>query len=244
MNLDQVNPDFNDAIQVYYPSQSLWQRALHRLGCRIIPLALSIQRAVCGGQRIVNERIVEYSQILRWLPDQGTVLDVGCVSSRLPLQLASMGYTVHGIDVRPYPLACEGFSFHRADVLHWKPPSSFDLIICVSTIEHFGLGRYGDSAGERMDHVLVRRLGTWMRPGGRLLVTVPFGRSAETSIHRVYDTPGLTSLFADFARLDERYFKRDDFGWHPCAPGDLSGVDPLELPVRGVACLKLQPAER
>lgn len=240
VSIDQVNLDFNDALQFYYPPQTFWQRLLYRTTARLIPQLLSMQHRTCRARRLVNERIVEYAQVLRWLPDRGTILDVGCVSSRLPLHLAALGYTVHGIDVRPYPLEVTGFHFHQADVLTWEPPVQFDAITAVSTIEHFGLGRYGDSRGEALDRKLVRRLATWAKPGGSVLVTLPFGRAGETSLHRVYDTAGLAALFDGLIRLEELYYGRSDAGWRPVARETLCNADPYDLPVRGIVCLKLQ----
>lgn len=240
MSFDQVNPDFNDALQIYYPSTlSWWQEFLRLATARTCSSLLKMQRHICGGTRLINERIVEYAQVLRWMPSSGVVLDVGCVSSRFPLQLASLGYRVYGIDVRPYPIASPGFEFHRADIFGWSPPVRFDVITAISTIEHFGGGRYGDVSGLHLDQVLVQRLHGWLQPGGLLLVSVPFGRAGHTPVHQVYDSKGLETVFAGFRTLDSRFFRRDGSRWMPCVATDLLTADPHALPVLGVACLQL-----
>src|SRR5262245_31050363 len=103
MSLEQLNYGFNDAIQTYYPPMGPVRAFLFRAVSWVVRRLFLWRPRYFRGQVLLNERIVEYPVILRWMPDRGTVLDVGCVTSRLPLQLASLGHEVWGIDVRPFP---------------------------------------------------------------------------------------------------------------------------------------------
>lgn len=240
MSLNQVNPEFNDAFETYFPKMNPLARLFY--GALTIGLAggLKLRRYLFGGRVLANERVVEYPQILRWLRPQGSILDIGCVSSRLPMQLASLGYTVHGLDVRPYPFRHPNFTFYRADLFTWAPPQPYDIILLVSTIEHFGIGGYGDLQLEDADFQALARITPWLAPGGQLLVSLPFGQAAVTDKHRIYDQARLARLFAGFTWMEEAYFQRIDDTWRPTTAAALALVSSPALPTNGVAVLHLQ----
>jgi SAM-dependent methyltransferase len=232
--MDQANPDFNDAIETYFPIP-LVPGAVGRV---VAWLDRGYKR-ILGGRRLVNERIVEYPVVLRWIRESGRVLDVGCVSSRLPLHLAALGYEVCGVDLRAYPLAHPRFAFHRLDLLGPLPPvepESFDVVTAVSCIEHFGLGAYGEGAGEpAADRRAVEVMRRLLRPGGQLLCSLPYGRRGVTAKHRVYDRPSLEALLEGFTVSRAAYFRRADGGWSPATREELADVPSPDLPVNGVA---------
>lgn len=62
-----------------------------------------------------------------------------------------------------------------------------DVAICLSSVEHTGLGRYGDPLDGRGDLVAMRRLRALVKPGGHLILAVPTGADALVfNLHRVY----------------------------------------------------------
>ena len=244
MAMDQCNPGFNDAIEKYFGAHRLLPPLLGRL-------IESLERGrvrLLGGKVMLNERIVEYPMVFRLIRPSGRVLDVGCVSSRLPLQLASLGYEVHGIDLRDYPLGHPAFTFHKLDLTQDTLPfehESFDIVTAVSCLEHFGLSGYGDgSRGGDADRRGVAAILSLLKPRGQLIFTCPFGRAAVTRKHRIYDREGLQRLLDGFAIERECYFRRGDAGWAPASMEDLATVDSPTLPVNGVAildCIKRDP---
>lgn len=69
----------------------------------------------------------------------------------------------------------------------------FDTVTCVSTIEHVGHdnSRYGSDrtdAGQE-DVVALAEVARVVRPGGRVLITVPFGPFRIYSWSKHYDMP-------------------------------------------------------
>jgi SAM-dependent methyltransferase len=212
-------------------------RLLHGAGTVGLTGALAVRTKLFGGQVLVNERIVEYPQILRWLQPPCAVLDIGCVSSRLPIQLASLGYTVHGLDVRPYGFSHPNFTFHQTDLFRWTPPRLFDTILLVSTIEHFGIGGYGDAKLNEADMEAIKKIAEWLAPGGQLLVSLPYGKAAITPKHRIYDQVRLARLFQSFEWVEQAYFQRIDGAWQPSDPVALQEVASPALPPNGVAVL-------
>jgi SAM-dependent methyltransferase len=174
------------------------------------------------------------------LKPSGTVLDIGCMTSRLPIQLASLGYEVYGIDIRMYPFSHPNFHFQKGDVLSWTPERKFDIILLISTVEHFGLGAYGDPVMADADKVAVDRISGWLEKDGQFIVSVPFGRPAVTSKQRVYDMERLKHVFCDFEWVDQKFFKRIEGSYFPCDADDLRDADSAVLPSDGVVVLDLR----
>jgi SAM-dependent methyltransferase len=126
----------------------------------------------------LNERVAEYpyvfSQLSRY-PDIKSVLDIGSAFSLLPIQLATLGYRVTGLDIID-----SGDTYHPnfvqivSDLFDNKlPDNSFDAVVSVSTIEHMGFGVFGDKVIPDADvraFEIVHRL---LKPGGIAIITVP-----------------------------------------------------------------------
>jgi SAM-dependent methyltransferase len=236
MSMDQANPDFNDAIEKYFSAAGKIAGAAGR----VVQGLEALRVRALGGRILINERIVEYPMVFRLLLPRGRVLDVGCVSSRLPLQLASLGYEVHGVDLRPYPLSHPNFTFHQVDLL--QPPlpfqaASFDIVTAVSCVEHFGLGAYRDTIETGGDQRILGILHGLLKPEGQLLLTVPFGRRGQTAKHRIYDSAGLQRILQGFVIRAAHYFRRHEGGWAPATAEELAEVASPDLPVNGVAVL-------
>ncbi len=164
-----------------------------------------------------SERIIEKAWVLRHLAGLNTpasILDVGCAESLLSMELASNGFLVTGVDIRPYPLSHPNFRFVQGDVMTAPLESeSFDGAILLSTIEHIGLGWYGDEIGDSQSAVMAQ-IHHLLKPGGQLLVTVPFGRQAVTPLHRIFDSSALSHLLSHF-QIDKLEYgiKLDEKTW-------------------------------
>ena len=178
----------------------------------------------------VTERIVEvpfaHAELLR-LPRGARILDVGCRESTLALSLASLGYRVTGIDLAPYPLAHPNLSTVSAPLEEWAAGAgAYDAICCLSSIEHFGLGAYGEPPGDPDGDVramgLLRGL---LEPDGTLVLTVPCGRGRTAPTQRVYDAAGLERLLEGW-RVDRvEYAARVDLvTWSPVSDLPEDGV--------------------
>jgi ubiquinone/menaquinone biosynthesis C-methylase UbiE len=93
------------------------------------------------------------------------------------------------------------------------PDASFDVAVSLSTIEHIGLDWYAPINAESTDHGAMAELLRVLKPGGRLLLTVPFGRPVTTRVHRVYDSARLDALLQPFRRVETLYGARDENCW-------------------------------
>lgn len=167
----------------------------------------------------VNERIVETPFALRALGDVpigARVLDFGSSENALALSLATMGYAVTALDLRTYPFRHPNLTAVARPLDEWEAePASFDVILCISTVEHVGLGWYGaERRDERADRRAVERFATLLTPEGKLILTVPYGRPEVDDLQRRYDADGLAAL-VDGWTVQERIVVEqvDDFTW-------------------------------
>src|SRR5205823_5214060 len=105
---------------------------------------------------------------------------------------------LHGVDIAPRDFS--GIRMTQADVRKMPfPDAAFDLILCVSTLEHVGLDSdpFQGSLGadpENGDVDALKEMARVLGPQGRLLVTVPFGRAEIHRSHRQYDSQGWSHL--------------------------------------------------
>ena len=149
---------------------------------------------------LVNERIVEqpfvFGAIARAFAAPARILDVGGSESTVGLSLATLGHDVTVVDPRAHPLAHANLT-HAACRLDELPADGapFDAAVVLSAVEHFGLEHYGVGGDERLDVAALTTLRELVRPGGLLVLTVPF--AADPSVddfQRVYDEAGLAEL--------------------------------------------------
>ena len=198
--------------------------------CRALPRARTVLERLPEAMRekvfdphvTVNERIVEHPWIFMKLGlREGRILDVGCCHSSLSIELASLGYEVWGVDINPYRFSHRNFRFVLGDVCAVSlPEEHYDRIIAVSSVEHFGLEVYGGRCDAEKDRISIRRMHRLLKPGGKILVTVPFGVRNITPEFRVYDSPALHELMSPF-RIEERsVFTRSGEGFWTPSRGD------------------------
>jgi len=158
-------------------------------------------KAGAVGPLLVNERIVEQPFVfgaLARLPSGARILDVGGSESTVGLSLATLGHDVTIVDPRAHPLTHPNLH-HAAGRLDELPADTapFDAAIALSAVEHFGLEHYGLEASQRrLDLEALLTLRDRVRPGGLLVLTVPFGTAAADAFQRVYDERGLAELLA------------------------------------------------
>jgi len=104
-------------------------------------------------------------------------LDIGSrIDGFVAHLLTFMPVTV--IDIRPLETDVEGLRFVQGDLcrLDGIATGTVDSLSCLHTIEHVGLGRYGDPVDPDGWRQAVRELARVLAPGGRLYLGTPVGR--------------------------------------------------------------------
>jgi SAM-dependent methyltransferase len=211
---------------------------------RLLALKMGIAPSVIAiSNKMSSSRFIEYPWILLNLEKEcHRILDVGSVGSVLPILMACQGYEVYCIDVRPYEHA-EILSSLKSVVGDIRQTNFqtdfFDCVIAVSTVEHLGLGRYGDPTDDNGDIKAVLEIERILRKDGRFLLTVPYGKHSITPSHRVYDKNALTNLLTGFCITAIQCFSRKEKAWLPCSADELSDVD-SSIIENGIICIKLK----
>ena len=223
--LDAVRHARNKVMWVDFSRPTIGDRVLRRLWHRITQ-----QRTRALGRRrpsiVVSEQLIENALLLR-LVDQSVrrVLDFGGFESTMPLALAALGVDVTVLDQRRYPFVHERLRVVQDDVLGALDgvPADFDLVYSISTLEHVGLGGYGDPRAPEADRIAVHHLWDKVRPGGRLFFTVPAGARCEQHGYRVYDPPALEAMLPVPGSI--RYFAKPgrEGSWREVAPAYVAG---------------------
>lgn len=107
-------------------------------------------------------------------------------------------------DYRPADLQLSNLKSGHADLTKLSFKSgSIDSLSCMHTVEHVGLGRYGDKIDAKGDIKAINELKRVLSEGGSLLFVVPVGKpKIEFNAHRIYSYDQVISYFSSL-RLKE-----------------------------------------
>lgn len=101
-------------------------------------------------------------------------------------------------DYRPAILNLSNLESEHADLtqLHFDS-NSIECISCMHTIEHVGLGRYGDPIDLQGDLKAINELKRVTKSGGSILFVTPTGGEAKIQFnaHRIYTYDQIVSYF-------------------------------------------------
>ena len=170
-----------------------------KLTPRILRLAYRfIDVESLGESSVLDGRTIEYGFVISRLArlPVGKLLDVGCVARVNPVvsTMCELGWKVYGIDIRDYKYTHPNFKFIRGDITEQLLRDDFfDAIIAISTLEHIGIkGRYGIKKGEEgKDLFTVGEIRKYLKPGGTLIITLPYNEASKTTkLGRIY-TPSM-----------------------------------------------------
>lgn len=102
-------------------------------------------------------------------------------------------------DYRPPKLNLSNLSCERADLFSLPfEDESIKSLSCMHTVEHVGLGRYGDKIDPEGDLKAIRELKRVLAKDGSLLFVVPIGKPMITfNAHRIYSYDQVLLYFSD-----------------------------------------------
>lgn len=192
-----------------------WQGEIAKAGLWFNPPVI-VQFGKGGPQvRGITERILEHIFVHTRLPrPPARVLDLGCSESTNAIEMATLGYEVVGVDLRPLPLKHPSFTMVEANLSDMPfEDNSFDVAVALSTIEHVGLGWYTEEERGSSDQQTIAEVLRVLKPGGKFLLTTPFGRAGQTPVHRIYDRTRLRELLQPFREIERAYGVRDGEDW-------------------------------
>lgn len=186
-----------------------------------------------------TERVIEIPWALAKYNGEQRVLEVGCsfasenpeyIEGLLSLNIPEL----HGIDVSS--VDAPGFIKKTADIRESGYETGFfGFILCISTLEHVGKDnvKYYKPIAElpharpsslRPDVEALVEMLRILKPDGKLIVTVPFGKFVDYGWFTHYDLQAISILFQSIpaARINAEYFKYTQDGWTPCAAAELA----------------------
>lgn len=102
------------------------------------------------------------------------------------------------IDIRPIKSQVFNISFRQGDLMQLPEDlvNCCDSISCLHAIEHFGLGRYGDTIDYWGYLKAFENITQMLQHGGRFYFSVPIGKQRiEFNAHRVFSVAYLLTLF-------------------------------------------------
>lgn len=101
-------------------------------------------------------------------------------------------------DYRPAAVSISNYTSGFADLKKLSfPDNSIESISCMHTIEHIGLGRYGDELDADGDIKAIEELKRVTKPGGTILFVTPVGKPRiEFNAHRIYSFERIAEYFS------------------------------------------------
>lgn len=149
------------------------------------------------------------------MPAGARVLELGCAETDWLERMHALnpGLTLTGVDQR-WNRDPQGWAWVEGDATRRDlfPPRSFDVVVLLGALEHFGLGFYGDPIVEGGDILTMQNIVRWLEPGGLVYFDVPVQPRhsiTENRHFRMYSprtlterllVPGLEQLYRAYAR--------------------------------------------
>jgi SAM-dependent methyltransferase len=252
-----------------------WSLGYHTTKRRAIEWAID-QKAVTPGRNLpqrfgiaIDERVVEYPWMFGHLErqekgarmlDAGSILNHDFILRRPPFK---------GSDLTIMTLAPEkhchwygGFSYVFGDLRNtFFKDSTFDTIICISTIEHIGLDNTllytsdhqhaeSDGSGFLSAAKEFRRI---LKPGGVCYISVPYGARHNFGWYQVFDSLMVKQIVDVFGPSSHEieFFGYSENGWQRASADDVKdafafdvhsgvgGAGDSAASSRAIACLRL-----
>lgn len=124
--------------------------------------------------------------------------DIGSRIDGFIAHLASFRNNIHLIDIRPLGLEIPGVDFIQADAtgLEGIEDCSVESISALCSLEHFGLGRYGDPIDPEACFKAMESIVRVLSFGGHAYISVPIGKEhLEFNAQRVFYAETIINAF-------------------------------------------------
>lgn len=124
--------------------------------------------------------------------------DIGSRVDGFIAHLASFRNNINIIDVRPLDIQIPGITFVQGDATYLTGirDQSVESISALCSLEHFGLGRYGDPIDPDAYYKAMKSIVRVMAPGGHAYISVPIGwEHLEFNSCRVFYVSTIIDIF-------------------------------------------------
>ncbi len=137
--------------------------------------------------------------------------DIGSRIDGFIAHLLSFRDNVNLIDIRPLDKVVDGLYFTQSDAtsLDNIEDESIESLSALCSLEHFGLGRYGDEIDPEACYKCFAAISRKMKSGGSIYLSVPVGKEhIEFNAHRVFYASTIVKEFSA-CRLEEYSCTKD-----------------------------------
>lgn len=124
--------------------------------------------------------------------------------------------TVEVFDIRPLSANIENVKFTQWDITNPNPAmnGSIDCVTCLHSLEHIGLGRYGDQLDPNGWEKGLSSLIKLLSIGGYLWLSVPIGEQRiEFNAHRVFNPSTIITSAVELGASLTRFFYLTEIGF-------------------------------
>ncbi|HZT34746.1 MAG TPA: class I SAM-dependent methyltransferase, partial [Nitrososphaera sp.] len=191
--------------------------------------------------------------------ESARILDIGSSDSDLAKALESFAdgkWQVYGVDIKG---KCDALMDARMLAFG---DETFDQVVCVSTVEHVGLG--SAEFDKQGDIRTMREISRVLKNGGRLVLTVPFGVAPTRAVDdqresleianlptmktRIYNSKTLASLVEDYSIEASEFYRYFCGRWKKCSESTamkaaaMRDATPIGFHSGACACLLLRKA--
>ena len=131
--------------------------------------------------------------------------DIGSRIDGFIAHLLSMSIKVSLIDVRAFPGNVDGLHtiVDDATQLRQIPKCSIESMSALCSLEHFGLGRYGDPVDPEACFKCFEEIQKRIKPKGHLYISLPVGKErVEFNAHRVYYPSTIIESFSSMQLIE------------------------------------------
>jgi SAM-dependent methyltransferase len=184
----------------------------------------------------IDERCVEYPWMISKL-NQGAeiILDAGSVLNHeyilsLPILRTKM---IHILTLAPEEKCFWkkniSYIFHDLRNIPIRD-NYYDMIACLSTLEHIGCdnssftGKKSDNESRPTDYIIaIQEMCRVLKPGGTLLISVPFGHFNHLGTQQQFDINMLSNILeilAEFGDVIEAFYLYSAIGWNVAKRND------------------------
>lgn len=128
-----------------------------------------------------------------------------------------LAYNAHPVTIEYNTIACDDPRLEIYTVEEFKNNTEkFDVILSISSIEHDGLGRYGDPINPYGDLEAMDTMKSMLNPGGLLFLAVPVCSDSITfNAHRTYGHIRLPMLLKGWKMVDSFGYSLSDLDKDP-----------------------------
>lgn len=131
--------------------------------------------------------------------------DIGSRLDGFIAHLLAAGIEVTTIDIREFPRQMGNLHtiVDDATMLRQIPDESIESMSALCSLEHFGLGRYGDPVDPEACFKCFDNIQKKLKRGGRLYISVPVGKErVEFNAHRIFYASTIIECFKDLKLME------------------------------------------